>query len=88
MSQAEIIKTLKLKTNAVKRLHKEFNYYEKEREKEQTKVDKLKADGADIHDVKQAVSCWYMAFYRGVSFEPGPRRQHLINLSSIHRRMY
>uniref|UniRef100_A0A7S3R266 Tubulin-specific chaperone A n=1 Tax=Dunaliella tertiolecta TaxID=3047 RepID=A0A7S3R266_DUNTE len=54
MSQAEMIKTLKVKTSALKRTHKEASMYEKERDREQAKVDKLKADNADAHDVKQA----------------------------------
>lgn len=56
MSQADIIKSLKVKTAGVKRTHKELSMYEKEREKEQAKVDKLKAGGAEEHDIKQAVS--------------------------------
>lgn len=56
MSQADIIKALKVKTAGLKRVHKELNMYEKDREKEQGKVDKLKASGADPHDIKQAVS--------------------------------
>ncbi|EFJ48599.1 hypothetical protein VOLCADRAFT_104653 [Volvox carteri f. nagariensis] len=53
-SSAELVKLCKVKTNSVKRLHKELGYYEKERDKEQARVDKMKAAGADISDVKQA----------------------------------
>lgn len=56
-SQAELVKTLKVKTGSVKRTHKELTMYEKDREKQQAKVDKLKADNADSHDIKQAVCC-------------------------------
>ena len=56
MSQAEMIKQLKVKTSSVKRLHKEVAYYEKEKEKEQARVDKMKEEGADASDLKQAVS--------------------------------
>lgn len=56
MSQAEVIKQLKVKTNSAKRLHKEVAYYEKEKEKEQARVDKMKEEGADASDLKQAVS--------------------------------
>jgi len=52
----EVVKTLKVKSSALKRVHKEASMYEKEREKEQGKVDKLVAAGADAHDIKQAVS--------------------------------
>ena len=55
MSQAEIIKGLKVKTSALKRVHKESSMYERERDKEQGRVDKLRAENADSHDIKQAV---------------------------------
>ena len=55
MSSADIIKSLKVKTAGLKRVHKELTMYEKERDKEQAKVDKLKANNADEHDIKQAV---------------------------------
>mmetsp|Transcript_37312 Transcript_37312/g.94093 ORF Transcript_37312/g.94093 Transcript_37312/m.94093 type:complete len:114 (-) Transcript_37312:1559-1900(-) len=54
MSQADVIKGLKVKTAGVKRTHKELTMYEKERDREQAKVDKLKADNAEPHDIKQA----------------------------------
>jgi tubulin-specific chaperone A len=54
-SQAELIKALKVKTGSVKRTHKELTMYEKDREKQQAKVDKLKADNADSANIKQAV---------------------------------
>jgi hypothetical protein len=38
MSQAELIKSLKVKTGALKRVAKELAMYEKERDKEQAKV--------------------------------------------------
>jgi tubulin-specific chaperone A len=55
MSQADVVKALKVKTGALKRLHKELLMYEKERDREQAKVDKLRSEGADAHDLKQAV---------------------------------
>ncbi|GFH25065.1 tubulin-specific chaperone A [Haematococcus lacustris] len=54
MSQAEVIKVLKVKTAGVKRTQKELFMYEKDRDKEQGRVDRLKADGADSHDIKHA----------------------------------
>lgn len=54
MSAAEVLKHLKVKASSVKRLHKELSYYESERDKEQTKVDAMKASGADASDLKQA----------------------------------
>ena len=56
MSQAEVIKACKVKTNIVKRLHKELAHYQKEEKQEQARVDKMKADGVDKFDLKQAVS--------------------------------
>ena len=50
-----MIKQCKVKTNIVKRLHKELGHYQKEEKQEQTRVDKLRADGADKFDLKQAV---------------------------------
>jgi hypothetical protein len=61
MSSAEVMKQLKVKAAALKRLHKEFVYYGKEREKEQSKVDRMKAEGAEEHDLKQAVGIWARA---------------------------
>ena len=52
----ETLKQLRIKTNSVKRLHKEFNYYIAEKEKEVLRVDKFKTDGASASDIKQAVS--------------------------------
>lgn len=54
-SQAEILKALKVKTGSVKRTHKELVMYEKDREKQQAKVEKLKAENADAANIKQAV---------------------------------
>lgn len=56
MSNTEVLKQLKIKTNSLKRLHKELAMYVKERDVEQAKVDKLKAAGADPSDLKQAAS--------------------------------
>ena len=56
MSSAEVLKQLKIKTNTLKRVHKEQALYVKERDAEQAKVDKLKASGADPSDLKQAAS--------------------------------
>ncbi|GIL82774.1 hypothetical protein Vretimale_8334 [Volvox reticuliferus] len=53
-SSAELLKQCKVKTSSVKRLHKEVGYYEKERDKEQARVDKMKAEGAESSDIKQA----------------------------------
>ncbi len=55
MSQAEVVKQCKVKTNIAKRLNKELAYYEEERNREQARVDKMRADKADLYDLKQAV---------------------------------
>lgn len=49
------LKELKVKASCVKRIHKELGYYEKEREREQSKVDAMKAHGVEASDLKQAV---------------------------------
>ncbi len=51
----DVAKQLLLKTNIVKRILKELVYYGKEKEKETAKVEKLRADGASVSDLKQAV---------------------------------
>jgi hypothetical protein len=55
MSSAEIVRNMKIKTSTLKRIHKEYVYYQKETEKEQTRVESMKAAGADPHDLRQAV---------------------------------
>lgn len=49
-------RTLKVKTGVVKRLRKELEMYAAEVEAESAKVQKLKDEGADLHDIKYAVS--------------------------------
>ncbi|KAG0743493.1 hypothetical protein G6F57_000402 [Rhizopus arrhizus] len=44
---------LKIKTNVVKRIHKEHISYQKEAEHQQKRIDKLIADGADEADVRK-----------------------------------
>lgn len=56
MSQADALKQLKIKTNSLKRVHKELKMYESEKSKEEQRVAKLKAEMADEFDIKQAVS--------------------------------
>jgi hypothetical protein len=57
MSSAEVVRSMKIKTSTLKRIHKEYVYYQKETEKEQTRVENMKqAAGADAHDLRQAVS--------------------------------
>lgn len=55
MSEAER-KQLRIKAGAVKRIRKELAMYIEEQEKEQSKVQKLRDEGADVHDIKYAVS--------------------------------
>lgn len=52
----EEARQLTIKTGAVRRLSKELGLYEKERDQEAAHVEKLKANGADSHDIKHAVS--------------------------------
>jgi tubulin-specific chaperone A len=53
---ADVKRQLSIKSGIVRRLTKELSMYEEEKKQEQTRVDKLKADGADSHDIKHAVS--------------------------------
>lgn len=47
------LKTLKLRSSVCKRLLKELKFYEAEVEKDASRVEKMKAEGADSHDIKQ-----------------------------------
>ncbi len=47
---------LKIKAGTVRRLRKELGMYIEEKEREQTKVQKLRDEGADPYDIKYAVS--------------------------------
>mmetsp|Transcript_4437 Transcript_4437/g.7371 ORF Transcript_4437/g.7371 Transcript_4437/m.7371 type:complete len:110 (+) Transcript_4437:121-450(+) len=51
---AEVIKSLKVKTGTVTRVHKELNMYQKEQAKELARVEKMKSENAEFHDIKQA----------------------------------
>lgn len=64
MSEADK-RSLKVKTGVVKRLAKEMGMYEQEVEAEQAKVQSLKDQGADPHDIKYAVSKAPIALPRG-----------------------
>lgn len=52
---ADTVKQLKIKTGSVGRLRKELSLYKEEEAREQENVHKLKAAGADQHDIKHAV---------------------------------
>ncbi|KAG1656700.1 hypothetical protein FOA52_004761 [Chlamydomonas sp. UWO 241] len=54
---SEVLKQLKVRTGVVKRLTKELGYYSKERDDEAARVEKMRADGKDSHDIKQAENC-------------------------------
>ena len=55
MPESETARQLRIKKGSVKRLHKELGMYTQELERETARVEKMKADGADPYDVKQAV---------------------------------
>lgn len=54
---------LQIKTNALGRLLKESNLYQKEADEQQARVDSLKANGADEYEIKKAVSAIYLCHY-------------------------
>jgi hypothetical protein len=54
-SAAEVVRSMKIKTSTLNRLHKEYSYYQQEAEKEHGRVEAMKTAGADAHDLKQAV---------------------------------
>lgn len=47
---------LQIKINALNRLMKESTLYEKEADEMRTKIEKLKSDGGDEYEIKNAVS--------------------------------
>ncbi|GAQ84799.1 hypothetical protein KFL_002060190 [Klebsormidium nitens] len=49
-------KNIKIKTGTLKRVFKEVNSYEKELQMELARTEKMKAEGADSHDLKQQES--------------------------------
>ncbi len=56
MSQSEVVRNIKIKTNTLKRLHKELSYYQQEKNKEEARVEQMRSQQADAHDLRQAVS--------------------------------
>ncbi|PRP73589.1 hypothetical protein PROFUN_02598 [Planoprotostelium fungivorum] len=52
-SNAELLKKLKIKTGSVKRLQKDVTSYEAEAQQQKTKVEGMKNNNADPHDVKK-----------------------------------
>lgn len=56
MVAADLKRQLVIQTGAAKRLSKELQMYQEEKQVEQRRVEKLKASGADKHDIKHAVS--------------------------------
>lgn len=55
MADEAQLKQLKIRCGTVKRLRKELDMYQKEKEQEEGKVRKLKEADADIHDIRYAV---------------------------------
>ena len=53
MSEKEGKRQIKIKSGSVSRLKKEIAAYEKELEAQKVKVEKMRADGARFHDIKQ-----------------------------------
>eukprot|EP00243_Klebsormidium_subtile_P012343 TRINITY_DN746_c0_g2_i1.p1 TRINITY_DN746_c0_g2~~TRINITY_DN746_c0_g2_i1.p1 ORF type:complete len:110 (-),score=30.38 TRINITY_DN746_c0_g2_i1:203-532(-) len=49
-------KNIKIKTGTLKRVFKEVKSYEKELQMELARTEKMKAEGADSHDLKQQES--------------------------------
>lgn len=55
------MRSMKIKTSTLTRLHKEYKYYQAEAEKEHARVEAMKTAGSDAHDLKQAVCFWRAA---------------------------
>jgi Tubulin binding cofactor A len=50
---AEVLRSLKIKTGAVKRTTKEYMSYHNELEREQQRLESMRAAGKDEYDIKQ-----------------------------------
>ena len=57
---------LKIKTGSVVRLKRELGLYETEKVSEEQRVARMKAQGADIHDIKHAVGSTSMTLHMHV----------------------
>ena len=55
MAEVNFEKQLRIKTGALKRLHKEYLSYVKEVDDQQTKLDALKAQNEDVYKIKKQV---------------------------------
>lgn len=53
--ETEEEKQLRIKVSVYKRCNKDLVYYGKEVEKQKAKIEKMKADGKDEHDVKKQI---------------------------------
>ena len=73
----DVKRQLTIRTGAVKRLSKELNLYKDEKKQEQLRVEKLKASGADSHDVKHAVICDSKARPINFSYQLWQRQSNL-----------
>jgi hypothetical protein len=59
----ELLKSLRIKGNVVRRILKELELYRREETEEMEKVQNMKATGADPFDIKYAVrSCVFCSF--------------------------
>lgn len=70
MSSAEVVRSMKIKTSTLSRIHKEYVYYQQETDKEKERVEKMKAESADPHDLRQAVSSLLWLLQQQTCMEP------------------
>lgn len=49
-------KDLKIKTGIVTRLYKEYHAYLKEEENQKKRIERIKSEGADEHDIRKQVN--------------------------------
>ena len=69
----DLKRQVKVKTGVVKRLRKELAMYEQEKVQNDKRVEDMRASGADVYDVRQAV---------GVVTPPPPPTSPLVSLCS------
>ncbi len=77
---------IKIKVGALKRLRRELALYMEEQEKEQAKVQKLRDDGADPHDIKYAVSGRFVIscknLWAALPFTAAAAQENILNESA------
>ncbi|KAH7647088.1 tubulin binding cofactor A family [Cryptosporidium bovis] len=68
MQKQDTLKQLQIKTSSIKRMVKDLEMYKKEEEDFKNKIETMKNEGRDIHDIQQQEKCLHetLLVYRDV----------------------